>query len=98
MNESKLAILRKHLDELDEHLVELLAERFKITDQIGQYKSDHQLAPADPSREQAHLQRIRQLATKLGLNGEIAERVLRVIMQEVVKRHQAIQVENSQFL
>ncbi|MBM3861893.1 MAG: chorismate mutase [Verrucomicrobia bacterium] len=98
MNETQLNVLRKHLEELDEHLVSLLAERFKVTDQIGRYKSTHQLAPADPLREHRQAERIRKLAAEHGLDVEIAERILRFIMKEAVKRHQAIQVKFGEFL
>lgn len=98
MNESQLNVLRKHLDELDEHLVSLLAERFRVTDQIGLYKSMHQLTAADPAREQRQMERIRKLAADYGLDAAIAERVLRTIMQEAVRRHQAIQVKFGEYL
>ncbi|MCX7886056.1 MAG: chorismate mutase [Verrucomicrobiae bacterium] len=96
--ETQLSVLRKHLDELDEHLVCLLAERFRVTDQIGMYKSMHQLTAADPSREQRQLERIRKLAAEYGLDAAVAERVLRTIMEEAVKRHHAIQVKFGEFL
>jgi chorismate mutase len=91
MTHPQLDVLRKQLDELDEHLVSLLAERFKITDQIGLYKCEHHMAPSDPSRERTQEERIRKLAAKHGLDVKIAEKVLRVIINETVERHRAVQ-------
>ena len=94
-NDPQLDVLRKQLDELDERLVSLLAERFKITDQIGLYKSAHHLAPSDPSRERSQAERIRKLAAEHGLDVEIAVTVLHAIINEAVKRHKAIQDQNK---
>jgi chorismate mutase len=90
MSDSQLEAQRKRLDELDERLVALLAERFKITDQIGLYKSEHNLAPSDPSRECRQTERIRKLAKQYGLDVKIAEKVLRTIINEAVERHRAL--------
>lgn len=91
MSDPQLDILRKHLDELDGRLVLLLAERFKITDQIGLYKNEHHLAPSDPSRERSQAERVKKLAAEHGLDVEIAVKVLQAIINEAVKRHKAIQ-------
>ena len=47
----ELARARASIDNLDAALVHLLAERFKITRQVGQLKASLGLAPADPARE-----------------------------------------------
>jgi chorismate mutase len=90
MNDPQLKARRKQLDKLDERLVALLAERFKITDRIGLYKSEHNLAPTDPSRERRQTKRIRKLADQYGLDVKIAEKVLRTIINEAVERHRSL--------
>lgn len=52
----ELARARASIDNLDAALVHLLAERFKITRQVGQLKASLGLAPADPAREEQQIQ------------------------------------------
>ena len=49
----RTARLRGSIDNLDAALVYLLAERFKITQQVGLLKAANGLPPADPAREAA---------------------------------------------
>ena len=41
---------RESIDNIDAALVFMLAERFKITQDVGRYKAEHALPPADPGR------------------------------------------------
>ncbi len=86
----ELSQLRDSLDNLDLALISILAERFKITDRVGCLKKEHQLAPVDQQREKEQFERIRELAVSCGLAPRIAEKVLRLIIDEVVKRHKEI--------
>ena len=86
-----LDVFRKQLDELDDQLISLLAERFRITDQIGLYKSQNQLAPVDREREHSQTVRVNTLAREYGLDAKVAVKVLRLIIAEVVKRHKLVQ-------
>ena len=43
----ELLRLRMSIDNMDAALVHLLAERFKITQQVGELKAAHGLPPAD---------------------------------------------------
>ena len=82
--------LRNEIDRLDESLVEILAQRFRVTHEIGQFKKMKNLPPVDPQREEAQTQKIKDLANKLGLSEAVALRVLRVIIDEVVNDHKKI--------
>lgn len=46
-----LSIYRKQIDEIDEQLVKLLADRFKVTQKVGEYKKLNNLRAVDPDRE-----------------------------------------------
>ena len=83
--------LRKELDEIDQKLVKLLAIRFVATKKVGIYKKHNGLPPIDKSREDAQFKRIEGLAEEAGLDPEFAKRFLRLIIDEVVKKHLAIQ-------
>ena len=62
MTHPDLLRLRDSIDNIDAALIHLLAERFKCTQAVGEYKASHDLPPADPSREAAQIARLRELA------------------------------------
>ncbi len=87
----ELQRLRQSIDNMDSALVHLLAERFKITQRVGELKASHGLPPADPAREQEQIGRLRALAADANLDPEFAEKVLNFIVAEVVRHHEAIE-------
>jgi len=82
--------LRDSIDNMDAALVHLLAERFKITQQVGQLKAEHGLPPADPEREAEQIGRLRALASEAKLDPEFAEKFLNFVVAEVVRHHEAV--------
>ncbi|MDQ1680351.1 MAG: chorismate mutase, partial [Frankiaceae bacterium] len=68
----------------------LLAERFRLTQQVGELKAAHAMPPADPAREAEQIARLRALAADAGLDPAFAEKFLTFIVQEVVRHHEAI--------
>lgn len=82
--------LRGSIDNLDTAIIALLAERFKVTQQIGVLKHERGLAAADPEREVQQIARLRQLAVASNLDPEFAEKLLSFIVAEVVRHHEAI--------
>ena len=57
-----LAAFRKSIDNIDAALIHMLAERFRITQAVGEYKAKVTLPPADPDREARQIARLRKLA------------------------------------
>lgn len=86
----ELQRLRDSIDNIDAALVHLLAERFKCTQAVGEYKATHGLPPADPAREQVQIGRLRQLAREAKLDPDFAEQFLAFIVKEVIRHHEAI--------
>ncbi|HCI62690.1 MAG TPA: chorismate mutase, partial [Erythrobacter sp.] len=80
-----LAGFRKSIDNIDAALIHMLAERFRITQAVGEYKAKATLPPADPSREQAQIARLRNLAEESELDPEFSEKFLRFIIDEVIR-------------
>ena len=87
---AELARLRASIDNMDAALVHLLAERFKITQQVGELKAAHGLPPADPAREAQQIARLRALAEEARLDPEFAEKFLGFVVAEVVRHHEAL--------
>ncbi|MFN2101043.1 chorismate mutase [Altererythrobacter sp. MF3-039] len=83
-----LAGFRKSIDNIDAALVHILAERFRITQAVGEYKAKVELPPADPNREQRQIERLRALAEEADLDPEFSEKFLRFIIDEVIRHHE----------
>jgi chorismate mutase len=85
-----LAGYRSSIDNIDAALVHLLAERFKITQQVGRHKAAAGLPPADPEREEMQIARLRALAKSANLDPAFSEKFLRFILAEVIRHHDKI--------
>jgi chorismate mutase len=90
MTPPELLRLRDSIDNIDAALIHLLAERFKCTQTVGEYKATHSLPPADPAREAAQIARLRKLAEDAKLDPDFAEKFLNFIVKEVIRHHEAI--------
>ncbi|WP_051218599.1 chorismate mutase [Nocardioides insulae] len=83
----ELLRLRGSIDNLDAALVHLLAERFKCTEAVGKLKARAGLPPADPDREAVQIARLKELSQSSGLDPDFAEKILNVIIAEVIQNH-----------
>jgi chorismate mutase len=90
MSHPELLRLRDSIDNIDAALIHMLAERFKCTQAVGEYKATHSLPPADPAREAAQIARLRALAHDAKLDPDFAEKFLNFIVKEVIRHHEAI--------
>ena len=86
----QLLRLRESIDNLDAALIYLLAERFRCTQAVGEYKAQHDLPPADPAREATQVARLRQLAKDARLDPDFAEKFFNFVVKEVIRHHEAI--------
>ena len=71
-----------------EHRQHRLAERFRVTTQVGAHKAVVGLPPADPDREAQQVQRMRELAEAAGLDPVFSEKFLRFVIDEVIRHHE----------
>jgi chorismate mutase len=90
-----LAGFRKSIDNIDAALVHMLAERFRITKAVGEYKATAALPPADPGREQRQVARLRKLAEDADLDPEFSEKFLRFIIDEVIRHHERAKADKN---
>ena len=90
-----LAGYRSSIDNIDAALVLLLAERFKVTRQVGTYKAGVGLPPADPEREQEQIARLRELAASADLDPSFSEKFMRLVFSEVVRHHDLARTDDD---
>lgn len=95
MNDTELAALRVEIDRIDTHIVELLAQRFNITNQVGELKAEKKLNAIDPAREARQAQRYTELANEYGVKPQLVQNLFRSIIDEVVCNHRAIAVKTA---
>lgn len=88
--QDKLNQYRASIDNLDAVLLHTLAERFRITQAVGELKAKYDMAPADKTREEKQITRLRKLANESGLDPEFAEKFLNFIVAEVIRHHEQI--------
>ncbi|MDM7956582.1 chorismate mutase [Blastomonas sp.] len=85
-----LAAFRQSIDNIDAALIFMLAERFKITKAVGEYKAKTALPPADPGREEQQIARMKRLAVDADLDPDFSEKFLRFVIDEVIRHHEQI--------
>jgi chorismate mutase len=93
VSDEQLDRYRASIDNIDAALIHLLAERFKITQDVGRYKAVAGLPAADLEREAMQVARLRVLAEEAGLDPVFSEKFLRFIVAEVIHHHQRIAEE-----
>jgi chorismate mutase len=82
--------MRKSIDNIDNAIVAMLAERFKVTDRVGQYKARNNLPAKDEQREAVQFKRIAELAQHYGLDAGFAQAILATVIAQVVANHEQI--------
>lgn len=85
-----LASYRDSIDNIDAALIHILAERFKITKHVGEFKAKFNLPPADKDREQRQIERLRRLSRDAKLDPDFSEKFLQFIITEVIRHHEQI--------
>ena len=97
MSDDELAAFRRSIDKVDAELVRLLAERFRITHDIGVYKAANDLPPVDLPRQHEQVDGLRRLALAEGLDPDFCERFVHFVMNEVIRNHKRIAEAASEF-
>ena len=77
---------RTRIDEINERVVELLAERQAIVDELCEIKADADRSVRDPEREAELLAHVRSVAEERGLPPDLAEALFEEIMAHSVQR------------
>lgn len=95
MGTAELQDLREQIDRIDQEIIALLSERFKITEEVGIYKAEHALPVQDINREAEQFGKIAELSMSRGLRPEYAVGVYRCIIDLVISRHREIKEERK---
>jgi len=85
-----LDALREKIDTLDARMLEIMAERMKVVEEIGRYKKDNQVTILQMKRWQEILQGRLETGKKLGLNESFLMDLLRMIHNESIQRQTEI--------
>ena len=85
-NDTELNWLRAEIDELDERLWDTIAARMDVSKRIGEWKKEHGVAPLQPERYQAIVERLRVIG--YGLDEAFMLRVWEQIHNESLKQQE----------
>ncbi|NDW08842.1 bifunctional 3-deoxy-7-phosphoheptulonate synthase/chorismate mutase type II [Dysgonomonas sp. 520] len=81
-----LSALRKQIDELDDQLLELLAKRMRVSQEIGTFKKEHNMTIVQTNRYDEILTKRINQASEMGMNPEFMRVVLEAIHEESVRQ------------
>jgi chorismate mutase len=88
-----LSHLRQQIDELDDQLLELLAKRMRVSQEIGTFKKEHGMTVVQTGRYDEILQKRISQALNMGMGEEFMRTVLEAIHEESVR--QQIEIFNK---
>lgn len=78
--------LRRQIDDFDNQLLELLAQRMRVCREIGQYKKEHNMTVFQANRYNEILEKRGAQASLCGIDPENAARIFELIHQESVRQ------------
>ncbi len=87
---SHLEKLRQQINHLDDELMQLLGQRMKIADKIGEYKRDNSVTILQTNRWNEILQRAYRKGENLGLSKEFVTRYLDAVHMESINHQNKI--------
>jgi chorismate mutase len=90
----KLEMLRSEIDKLDEELIDILARRMKVVEEIGQYKKANRITILQLKRWNQVLHDRLEAAVRMGLSREFMLKLLHSVHEEGIQRQ--IEVMNSE--
>ncbi|MDO5656161.1 MAG: bifunctional 3-deoxy-7-phosphoheptulonate synthase/chorismate mutase type II [Flavobacteriaceae bacterium] len=93
-----LSSLRHQIDEIDRNMLEMLANRMKVAEEIGALKKSHNVALFQPDRWAIIKSLMLKNAYKYGLSQEFIERFLNAVHQESIQVQNKIMEQNQNSL
>lgn len=93
---NEILALRQSIDNIDNAVIALLAERFKCTEKVGVIKSRNHISPEDKVREKSQIIRLKEVAKNAGLSEDIALQYHNFVVTEAKRRHKEIANSDNQ--
>ncbi|MGA1978120.1 MAG: chorismate mutase [Bacteroidales bacterium] len=85
-----LAELRQQIDIYDDHLIDLLEQRMEISDTIGKYKKENNIAILQTMRWDEIVKRSMKKGLQKGLSAELIDIVFKAVHQESINRQMKV--------
>lgn len=85
-----LEALRQKIDHLDDELMQILGQRMKISEQIGQYKKDNNITILQISRWNEIIERASVKGDKFGLSREFITKYLDAVHMESINHQKKV--------
>ena len=82
--------MRQQINQLDDELLQLIGQRMKVADQIGQYKKDNNITILQTNRWNAILERAYERGEKLGLGKEFITKYFDAVHMESINHQNKI--------
>jgi len=82
--------LREQINQIDDELMQLLGQRMKIAEQIGEYKRNNNVTILQTNRWNQILERAFNRADKLGLSREFITKYLDAVHMESINRQNKV--------
>lgn len=82
--------LRQQINHLDDELLQILGQRMKIADQIGQYKKDNNITILQPSRWHEIIEKTAAKAERLGLSRDFINKYLDAVHLESINHQKNV--------
>ncbi len=86
---------RRKIDNIDEQIVKLIADRTRIAEAIGNVKRNAGLRVTDKDREAWVLAHIKQIAIRQNINSMDVEKIYRLII-DIAKRCEKLAGDNDE--
>lgn len=88
-HDNMLANARMEIDRIDEQIIELLAERERISMEIGRIKTEHDMPIVQPERYEETLKTRKSWAENYHLRSEFIDELWNIIHEESVKKQKS---------
>ena len=87
---TKLDRLRKEIDMLDDEIMNILASRMKIAQEIGAYKKENNMTILQSERWKEVLQKFVERGKQNGLSEEFITRIIKSIHDESIEQQESV--------
>ena len=85
-----LGELRQQIDVYDDHLIDLMEQRMKVSETIGRYKKENNITILQSARWDEIVKRVMVKGNSKGLSPELIDNIFKAIHQESINRQMKI--------